>query len=293
MEDRLDRRVDQVIAARRAVEGEGFVVRRPFPGPVREQVDPFLLLDHMGPVEHAPGEALGTPEHPHRGFETVTYVLDGELEHRDSLGDGGLIGPGDVQWMTAGAGIVHREQPSARLRTEGGRLHGVQLWVNLRASDKRLPPRYQEVPSSTIPATHADGVTVRVIAGAYGDVIGPVETHSAVAYLHASIPASGTLRVPVAAGHSALAYVLSGHGCFGAVDDAVDAGEAELVLFARDEGDVVVRAASDLEVLVLSGEPLHEPLFRYGPFVMNTRDEIVEAFDDYQAGRMGAIPVRR
>jgi redox-sensitive bicupin YhaK (pirin superfamily) len=286
----MDRQVKEVIPAPRTVEGEGFVVRRPFPGPVREQVDPFLLLDHMGPVDHGPGQALGTPEHPHRGFETVTYILDGELEHRDSLGDGGLIGPGDVQWMTAGAGIVHREQPSAQLRDEGGRLHGVQLWVNLRAADKRLAPRYQEVPRSTIPVVDADGATVRVIAGAFGDVTGPVETHSPVGYLHASIPAGRTLRVPVPAGHTALAYVLSGEGTFGG---AVDAGEAELVLYARDEGDVAITAVSDLEMLVLTGEPLGEPLFRYGPFVMNTRDEIVEAFDDYQSGRMGAIPAQR
>ena len=286
----MERRVDQVIAARRTVEGEGFVVRRPFPGPVREQVDPFLLLDHMGPIDHGPGEALGTPEHPHRGFETVTYILDGELEHRDSLGDGGLIGPGDVQWMTAGAGIIHREQPSERLRRDGGRLEGVQLWVNLRASDKRLAPRYQEVPRATLPVVDANGVTVRVIAGAFGDVVGPVETHSPVGYLHASIPAGRTLRVPVPTGHTAMVYVLSGRGSFGGEVGAV---EAELVLYARDDGDVLVTATADLEVLVLTGEPLREPLFRYGPFVMNTRDEIVEAFDDYQSGRMGAIPAQR
>jgi hypothetical protein len=282
--------VEEVVPAQRAVEGEGFVVRRPFPVAGREQIDPFLLLDHLGPVDHAPGEALGTSEHPHRGFETVTYILDGELEHRDSQGDGGFIGSGDVQWMTAGAGIVHREQPSERMQREGGRVHGVQLWVNLRAADKRLAPRYQEVPRSTIPVVEVDGVTVRVVAGSFGDVVGPVETHSPVDYLHATIPSGRTLRVPVPAGHTALAYVLSGTGRFG---DGAEAGEAKLVVFARDEGDVVIAATTDLEVLVLTGEPLREPLFRYGPFVMNTRDEIVDAFDDYQAGRMGAIPARR
>jgi redox-sensitive bicupin YhaK (pirin superfamily) len=197
--------------------------------------------------------------------------------------------------MTAGAGILHREQPSETLRRDGGRLEGIQLWVNLRAADKRLAPRYQEVPRATIPVKairegDGDGVTVRVIAGVFENVVGPVETHSPVGYLHASIPAGRTLRVPVPATHTAMAYVLAGRGRFG---DAVEAGEAELVLFARDEGDVVVVAATDLQVLVLSGEPLGEPLYRYGPFVMNTRDEIVEAFDDYQSGRMGAIPARR
>lgn len=285
-----NRSVIEVIPARRAVEGDGFVVRRPFPVPGRPQEDPFLLLDHMGPVDHGPGEARGTGDHPHRGFETVTYLLEGELEHRDSTGGGGLIGPGDVQWMTAGGGVVHREQPGARLREEGGVLHGVQLWVNLRAADKRVPPRYQGVPKATIPVVDAGGAAVRVIAGRFGEVSGPVETHSPVGYLHATVPAGAApLRVPVPEGHTALAYVLRGDGGFGGTHTA---GEAHLVVFDRREGDVTLEATTDLDVLILTGEPLREPMARYGPFVMNTREELLEAFADFDSGRMGAIPAR-
>jgi redox-sensitive bicupin YhaK (pirin superfamily) len=286
------RPVGQVVPSLRTVEGGGFVVRRTFPTGRLDMVDPFLLLDHMGPSDYGPGEAVGAPDHPHRGFETVTYMLEGTFEHQDSSGGGGYLGPGDVQWMTAGAGIVHSELPAERIRREGGRVHGLQLWVNLPRADKMAPPRYQEIKSDTIPvAEPAAGARVNVVAGDVFGVRGPVDTHSPIVYLHVTLSPGASLDVPIPPGHRAMAYVIRGRGQFG---DAKTAGaEAELVLFAGDEGDVHLEAPDDaeqpLDALVISGVPLREPVARYGPFVMNTRDELVQAFDDYQSGAMGRI----
>ncbi len=254
-------------------------------------VDPFLLLDHMGPADYAPGEAVGAPDHPHRGFETVTYMLEGAFEHHDSSGGGGYLGPGDVQWMTAGAGVVHSEIPAEQIRREGGRVHGLQLWVNLPRADKMAPPRYQEIKSNEIPVTEpAPGARVKVVAGDVFDVHGPVDTHSPIVYLHITLQPGASIDVPVPPGHQAMSYVIWGRGRFG---DGTEAGEGELVVFAGDEGSVHVEVPDDaerpLDALVISGVPLREPVARYGPFVMNTRDELVEAFDDYQSGRMGQI----
>jgi redox-sensitive bicupin YhaK (pirin superfamily) len=285
------RPVAQVVPTMRTVEGGGFVVRRPFPTARLDMVDPFLLLDHMGPADYGPGEAVGAPDHPHRGFETVTYMLEGAFEHEDSTGGGGYLGPGDVQWMTAGAGVVHSELPAERIRREGGRVHGLQLWVNLPRADKMAPPRYQEIKSDEIPVTEpAPGARVKVVAGDVFGVRGPVDTHSPIVYLHITLSPGASLDVPLPPGHRAMAYVIWGRGRFG---DATEAREGELALFTGDEGTVHLDAPDDaerpLDALVIAGVPLREPVARYGPFVMNSRDELVQAFEDYQSGAMGRI----
>jgi redox-sensitive bicupin YhaK (pirin superfamily) len=288
------RPVAQVVPTMRTVEGGGFVVRRPFPTARLDMVDPFLLLDHMGPADYGPGEAVGAPDHPHRGFETVTYMLEGAFEHQDSTGGGGYLGPGEVQWMTAGAGVVHSELPAERIRREGGRVHGLQLWVNLPRADKMAPPRYQEIKSDEIPVTEpAPGARVKVVAGDVFGVRGPVDTHSPIVYLHITLSPGVSLDVPLPPGHRAMAYVIWGRGRFG---DGTEARDGELALFAGDEGSVHLEAPDDaerpLDALVIAAVPLREPVARYGPFVMNTRDELVQAFEDYQSGAMGRIGVR-
>lgn len=294
----------RVVTAVRTLEGEGFEVRRPFPGRVSlREADPFLLLDHMGSHENLldPYEARGAPDHPHRGFETVTYVLDGEIEHRDSTGSGGVIGGGETQWMTAGGGIVHSEMPTNRLFVSGGLMHGVQLWVNLPRSDKLVTPRYQDLAADrlTLLSSHDGASLLRLVAGELDGVSGPGSTHSPILYLHASVAPGADLRLPWPAGFNALVYALAGAGEVGTGTDRPGLREGRLALLG--EGDtVVVRADPDqppgvgaLELLLLGGRPIHEPIFHYGPFVMNTRAEIREAIEDFQAGRMGAIPPRR
>jgi redox-sensitive bicupin YhaK (pirin superfamily) len=287
------RPVAAVIDSIETLEGGGFLVHRPFPTATLDMIDPFLLLDEMGPIDVAPGEALGAPDHPHRGFETVTYMLDGEVEHRDSAGNHGVIGTGDVQWMTAGAGVVHSEMPGARMQRDGGRSHGLQLWVNLPRADKMTPPRYQDLRAADIPTVERDGVVAKVIAGEAFGVVGPAHTHLPILYVHARVEAGATLEFEVPPRTNAFAYVLAGSGEFG--PDARTAGRAQLVAFGPTGDTVRVRAAAGavdnigLEVIVLAGRPLREPVVRYGPFVMNTKAEIVEAFDDYQSGRMGQI----
>jgi redox-sensitive bicupin YhaK (pirin superfamily) len=243
-------------------------------------------------VRTVEGGGFVAPDHPHRGFETVTYMLEGAFEHQDSSGGGGYLGPGDVQWMTAGAGIVHSELPAERIRREGGRVHGLQLWVNLPRADKMSPPRYQEINADEIPVTEpAPGARVKVVAGEVFGVRGPVDVHSPIVYLHVTLQAGAAVDVPVPDGHQAFAYVISGRGQFGA--DETEASESQLVLFADDQGDVHLAGPDDLEgpleALVISGVPLREPVARYGPFVMNTRAELVQAVEDYQSGAMGRI----
>jgi redox-sensitive bicupin YhaK (pirin superfamily) len=270
------------ITAAHALEGEGFEVRVPFPTAQLDHLDPFLLLHHFGPVEVAAGEAKGAPDHPHRGFETVTYVLEGEFEHEDSAGGRGSIEAGGVQWMTAGSGVVHSEMPSTRLQREGGRLEGIQLWVNLAANQKMTPPRYQEVTADEIPDLTLDGARVRLIAGEAFGVRGPADTHSPILYAHVALDPHARVEVPAPGDHVAMTYGLRGPD------------EGVLTIFSGDGDTVQVEAGDEpVEVLVLTGAPLREPVARYGPFVMNTRDELVQAFDDYQSGRMGAITVGR
>ena len=290
-DDPIRRSVRTVVPSIETLEGAGFIVHRPFPVGDLDQVDPFLLLDHMGPVDYAPGEAVGAPDHPHRGFETVSYILEGELEHEDSVGHHGVIGPGDVQWMTAGSGVVHSEMPSRRMQTEGGRVEGFQIWVNLPADRKMTDPRYQEVPKARIPQVELDDgrAVVRLIAGRAHGVEGAVETTSPILYAHATVQPGGRADLPAAAGMNAMVYVIHGSGSVGVDDRPVR--QYELAVLEHD-GDAVHLVAGDdepFDVLVLAGEPLREPIARYGPFVMNTRQQIVDAFEDYQAGRLGSI----
>jgi len=285
MSERI-RPVVQVATATEAIEGGGFTVRRPFSTVDLSVTDPFLLLDEMGPVEYGPGEAKGAPDHPHRGFETVTYVLDGAMEHRDSTGGGGVIRAGDTQWMTAGAGLVHSEMPLADMLRDGGRMHGLQLWVNLPRAEKLTPPRYQLLRGDELTVVRDDdaGTTLRIIAGRVGEHEGPGKTHSPITYAHASLRAGARLDVPWEPEFNALVYVLS--GVARVAGEAVGAGQLA-VLGAGDR--VAVDAGTDVEAVLLGGKPLREPIAWYGPFVMNTRAEIVEAVDDYEAGRLGRI----
>jgi redox-sensitive bicupin YhaK (pirin superfamily) len=285
------REVTRVIDAIRTVEGAGFAVRRPFPTGGLDHVDPFRLLDEMGPSDLRPGEAKGAPDHPHRGFETVTYMLAGAMEHRDSNGNAGRLGPGDVQWMTAGAGVVHSEMPAASFQESGGRMHGFQLWVNLPRRDKMMPPRYQEIPAARIPVARQDGVAVRVIAGEALGARAVIDTRTPIVYLHFTLAPGSRVAQPLPASHGAMAYVFGGEGRFG--PGKRTARDGQLVTFGRD-GDTIELAAPaeatrPLEVLLLGGVPLGEPVARYGPFVMNTRAEIYQAIADYEAGRLGRI----
>jgi redox-sensitive bicupin YhaK (pirin superfamily) len=295
--DAVDRPISRVVPAQHVVEGAGFEVWRPFPGGVDAHIaDPFFLLDQLGPVEYAPNEAVGAPWHPHRGFETVTYVIDGVVSHHDSNGGGGVIGEGDTQWMTAGAGILHDEVPTEAFVRSGGRTHGVQLWVNLPAALKRTPPRYQAITGEnlTLLTSSDGGALVRLIAGDLAGHEGPGATHTPIAYAHVTLSPGAQLDVPWNPEFNALAYVLGGRGYAGRERRPVEAHQ--LAAFGAGDAMTVGAAASqpddspDLEVLLLGGRPIREPIAHYGPFLMNTRDEIVEAVDDYQAGRMGVIP---
>jgi redox-sensitive bicupin YhaK (pirin superfamily) len=290
------RPVVQVVTAPTTLEGEGFQVRRPFPGVDFQGADPFLLLDHLGAVEYAPGEAKGAPWHPHRGFETVTYIIDGAFRHRDSTGGGGLIADGATQWMTAGAGILHDELPTEELVMKGGLFHGVQLWVNLPRELKWTPPRYQDIAADRVLLlSSADGgALVRLIAGDLGGHSGPGVTWTPIIYAHASISPGARLHLPWRPDFNAMAYVLSGSGRAGPAD--VRIREGQLAVFGPGDALTVTAAAAQdsrsphLEVLLLGGRPIREPVVFHGPFVMNTRDEIYQAIKDYHAGRMGTIP---
>lgn len=263
------------------------LVTRPFPTARLDQVDPFLLLDRMGPATHAPGEAKGAPDHPHRGFETVTYVLEGAVEHEDSQGNRGRIGPGDVQWMTAGSGVIHSELPSEELRRNGGRMHGFQLWVNLPRRDKMMKPRYQELRASEIPtATSPDGkVSVTVIAGESLGTKASIDTRTPIMYLHVRLEPGARFTQAVPETYNAFAFVIRGEASFG---DRV-ARENDAAIFDRNGDEVTVASGKGAELLLIGGVPLDEPVARYGPFVMNTPGEIRQAMLDYQSGRFGTI----
>ena len=286
------RSVASVIDSERTMEGGGFPVRRPFPTDTLMQVDPFLLLDHLGPVTWGPGEGIGAPEHPHRGFETVTYLLSGEMQHMDSAGHAGKLGPGDVQWMTAGAGVVHSELPSPAFMRDGGVMHGFQIWVNLPARDKMMAPRYQEIPSARIPtATSKDGrVRVKVIAGNALGVAAVIETRTPIQYLHYTLQPGGENTQTVPEAHNAMVYIVRGAARVGT--DNTEVREGQLAVLGPGNG---VRLANDIgasesvDLLVLSGVPIREPVVRYGPFVMNSQDQIRKAIRDYQEGRLGKI----
>jgi quercetin 2,3-dioxygenase len=283
------RGVSRVFTAPRAQDGDGVPLRRAFPGPEVMEIDPFLLLDQMGPLDARPGHVPGFPPHPHRGFETVTYLLSGEMQHRDSWGNHGILRPGDVQWMTAGSGLVHSELPGETLVREGGRLHGFQLWVNLPRRDKMIPPRYQDTAAARIPvARSAEGtVTVKVIAGEALGTKGIIETRIPILYLHLTLDAGTAFTANIPRTENAFAFVIAGQSAFG----EAHAGENQVVLFDRAAPAVEIRndGSGLASLLLIAGEPIGEPVARYGPFVMNSKEEIAQAVEDYRNGRMGTL----
>jgi redox-sensitive bicupin YhaK (pirin superfamily) len=288
------RSASRIIDSIKTLEGGGFVVNRLFPTQTLSELDPFQLLDEMGPIDLAPGEAKGAPDHPHRGFETVTYMLEGKFEHRDSHGHSGKLGTGDVQWMTAGSGLIHREMPEKEFERNGGMMHAFQLWVNLPKRDKMIKPRYQQIASSKIPvATSADSkVTAKVIAGEALGVQAAIETKTPIMYLHFTLQPGSEILQPVPSGYNALAYVVKGEGHFGKNYKLAQRGQA--VIFSKDGHVVSIKNSSEkksspLDVLLIAGVPLNEPVARYGPFVMNKPEEIVQAIEDYRNGKMGRI----
>jgi redox-sensitive bicupin YhaK (pirin superfamily) len=290
------RPVKSVSTAPRGYEGEGFPVRRAFAGVDMADLDPFIHMDQMGEVEYAPGEPKGTSWHPHRGFETVTYMIDGTFEHQDSNGGGGLITNGDTQWMTAGGGILHIERPPETLVASGGLFHGLQLWVNLPGKDKMIQPRYQDIRASSVALLRSPdgGALVRLIAGDLDGHRGPGSTYTPISIVHATVEPGAQVDIPWRADFNALVYVLSGDGTVGAERRPVGSGQLAVLGAGnaiRISGDRTQDTRSPaLEVYVMGGRPIREPVAHYGPFVMNTRDELIQAFEDYQAGRLGSVP---
>jgi len=290
----IQRPVVSITSAPSALEGEGFPVKRAFAGVDLKLLDPFIHMDEMGEVEYAPGEPKGTAWHPHRGFETVTYIIDGIFDHQDSFGGGGTITDGDTQWMTAGSGILHIEAPPEHLVVSGGLFHGFQLWVNLPKSDKLLAPRYQDLRSGAVALLRSGdgGALVRVIAGDVAGHVGPGSTHTPMSMVHATIAPGAQLELPWRPDFNALVYVMSGDGFVGPSQSPI--GTGQLAVLGR--GDALrlsaarsqqARHAAGLDVVILGGAPIREPIAWAGPFVMNTRAELMQAFEDHNAGRLG------
>jgi quercetin 2,3-dioxygenase len=291
------RPVSRVALSHRQLEGAGVEIWRPFPSQVSMvDADPFLLLDQVGPRINGPGETAGAPWHPHRGFETVTYLLDGEIAHHDTNGGGGVIGETDTQWMTAGAGILHDELPTERAFRQGGPVHGIQLWVNLPAALKFTPPRYQAITGRRLRLiTSPDGgALLRIIAGDVGEFTGPGVTHTPITYLHATITRGAELTLPWDRSFSAFTYVLTGQGYAGAEQRPI--ADHELVIFGDGEhitlraADTIAGDVDALDVLILGGLRIGEPISHHAGFVMNTRREIAQALEDFKTGRLGTIP---
>jgi quercetin 2,3-dioxygenase len=304
------RSVSRIINSIKTTEGGGFIVNRSFPTNSLLDFDPFLLLDEMGPKNWKPGEAKGAPDHPHRGFETVTYMLEGRFEHKDSRGNSGRLGPGDVQWMTAGAGVVHSEMPDKEFVQSGGNLHGFQLWVNLPQRDKMIKPHYQDIPSSKIPIaeTEDDAVKVKVIAGEALGAHAVIETRTPILYLHFTLQPEAKVVQSVPKEYNTFAYVIKGKALIGPAEKQKIAKTGQMVIFDNDGEEVVISAvAADhtnsattttgesavLDILLIGGIPLNESVARYGPFAMNTKEEILQAIEDYQNGRMGEIAIQQ
>jgi redox-sensitive bicupin YhaK (pirin superfamily) len=292
----VERPVLAISTAPSGFEGEGFPVRRTMAGIRYEHLDPFIMMDHMGEVDYAAGEPKGTSWHPHRGFETVTYLVEGQFIHQDSHGGGGVITEGSTQWMTAGSGLLHIETPPEQLVENGGLFHGFQLWVNLPAKDKFITPAYQPVEASQVLllASADAGTLLRVIAGNVDGHVGPGSTHTPITLLHASIAAGAQLSLPWQPEYNSLAYVLAGSGTVGTKAEPIHAGQ--LAVFGA--GDRITMAAdakqdsrtATMEVILLGGQPIREPMAQYGPFVMNTREELQQAMNDFQSGRLGVVP---
>jgi quercetin 2,3-dioxygenase len=291
-----DRPVRSITTGPRGYEGQGFPVVRAFAGVSMAALDPFVHMDQMGEVEYQPGEPRGTDWHPHRGFETVTYMIDGRVAHQDSHGGGGLITDGATQWMTAGGGILHIETPPADLVESGGVFHGIQLWVNLPKKDKFTPPRYQAIAASDVALLSSEdgGALIRVIAGEIDGHRGPGVTHTPITMVHATVEPVARLNIPWNRDHNALVYVLSGRGSVGPIGHPIEQGQLA-VLGPGDRITIGARSTQEsrrpaLEVLILGGRPIREPVFHYGPFVMNTKAEVIQALEDYRAGKLGSIP---
>jgi redox-sensitive bicupin YhaK (pirin superfamily) len=286
------RPVRSVTTAPTGYEGEGFPVHRAFAGVALADLDPFIHMDQMGEVDYAPGEPKGTSWHPHRGFETVTYMIDGIMEHQDSNGGGGVITNGDTQWMTAGGGILHIERPPEALVMSGGLFHGLQLWVNLPAKDKMIQPRYQDIRGSSVALLSSPdgGALVRLIAGELGGHQGPGSTYTPITIVHATVQPGAEVDLPWRGDYNGLVYVLSGAGTVGAERRPVRSGQLA-VLGAGDTIRVAGNRTQVLDVYVMGGRPIREPVAHYGPFVMNTKAQLIKAFEDYQSGRLGSVPV--
>ena len=287
------RSVLRIIKSETTQDGEGVTLNRSFPNKFISEFDPFLLLDEMGPVDIKPGKQKGFPDHPHRGFETVTYLLEGKFEHKDSQGHAGTISAGDVQWMTAGSGVIHSEMPEKEFSKNGGRLHGFQLWVNLPKSNKMMKPQYQEIPQSKIPTgTTKDGnLTVKVIAGESLGAKAVIDTITPIMYLHFKLEPGARIIQPVPKEYNVFAYVIKGKGVFEQSNNNKTAEKGNLVIFEKDGQAAYIQAIEDsnvpLELLLIGGVPTREPIARYGPFVMNTQQEIYQAIEDYRSGTLG------
>ncbi len=280
--------------APRGFEGEGFPVKRAFMGADLRDIDPFIMMDEMGEVDYPPGEAKGTPWHPHRGFETVTYIIDGTFVHEDSYGGGGTITNGATQWMTAGSGILHIEAPPEELVVSGGVFHGLQLWVNLPRANKAAAPRYQDLEPGdvTLLSSPDGGSLVRVIAGDVGGHAGPGSTFTPMTMVHATVAPGARLELPWRPDFNALVYVMSGEGVVGPQDTPI--GPSQLAVLGAGDGlrlgaraKQSSRGVTGVEAVILGGLPIREPVAWAGPFVMNTRAELAQAYEDYQAGRLG------
>ena len=297
MNNKSIRSVVQIIKSETTQDGEGVTLNRSFPNSYISEFDPFLLLDEMGPMDVKPGKQKGFPDHPHRGFETVTYLLNGKFEHKDSQGHAGTISAGDVQWMTAGSGVIHSEMPEKEFSKNGGKLHGFQLWVNLPKSNKMMKPRYQEIPQSKIPSgttKESGNVSVKVIAGESLGAKAVINTITPIMYLHFKLEPGARITQPVPEEYNAFAYVIKGKALFEQSNNSNKIIEREnLVIFDKDGKEVYIQAAKEskdpLELLLIGGIPLREPIARYGPFVMNTQQEIYQAIEDYRGGKLGRI----
>ncbi|MGD2106920.1 MAG: pirin family protein [Nitrosopumilaceae archaeon] len=285
-----ERTISEIITAKTTTEGDGFQVSRPFPNYAIRDFDPFLLLDEMGPVVYAPNEAKGASPHPHRGFETVTYMIEGAFEHKDSQGNSGKLLPGDVQWMTAGSGVIHSELPEKEFAKKGGRFHGLQLWVNLPKKEKMIKPRYQEISSDDIPVAKTDdgSVQVKVIAGESMGTKAVIDTKIPIVYLHFKLQPNATFTQNIPQNYNAFAYVIKGNAFFGS--EKVIAKKNQAIFFDQKGEHVILSSHNaSAEVLLIAGTPINEPVKRYGPFVMNTEEELQQAINDFQNGKMGKI----
>ncbi len=289
MSEKRARGIKKLVSAHQQREGGGFIVRRPIGGEITE-CDPFLLLDHFGPIDQKPGEAVGAPDHPHRGFETVTYIIDGSNQHKDSVGNSGVLREGWVQWMTAGSGVVHSEMPSDEQIKNGGRSEGFQLWVNLPAKDKMIPPRYQDIPAEGIPIVTAKGgdVWVKVIAGESLGTKAVIETRTPIMFLDIRLKPKTMFVQPVPENFDGFAYVWRGSGYLGSQRTPASMGQIGL-LGEGEEVRIEAAETEEVRVLLIAGVPLREPIARHGPFVMNTMAEIEQAFKDYRSGKLGRI----